>query len=103
MWLYDDFVGNGLAAQYANAINNAVSSTGFTLSGPSNVFLNQGSTAQASDHDHAAKWLYGQGQSHCVQLAERRSGQFSGHGMTNADSMLKASAGRKNRLHSRSP
>ena len=47
MWLYDDFVGNGLAAQYASAINNAVSSTGFTLSGPSNVFLNQNSSAIA--------------------------------------------------------
>jgi len=48
MWLYDDFVGTGLAAQYASAINDAVSSTGFTLSGPSNVFLNQSSTANAS-------------------------------------------------------
>jgi hypothetical protein len=48
MWLYDDFVGTGLAAQYASAINNAVSSTGFTLSGPSNVFLNQSSTSNAS-------------------------------------------------------
>jgi hypothetical protein len=47
MWLYDDFVGNGLAAQYASVINNAVSSSGFTLSGPSNVFLNQNSTAGA--------------------------------------------------------
>jgi hypothetical protein len=47
MWLYDDFVGNGLAAQYASAINNAVASSGFTLSGPSNVFLNQNSTANA--------------------------------------------------------
>lgn len=47
MWLYDDFVGNGLAAQYASAINNAVSSSGFTLSGPTNVFLNQSSTARA--------------------------------------------------------
>jgi hypothetical protein len=47
MWLYDDFVGNGLAAQYASAINTAVSSNGFTLSGPSNVFLNEGSTATA--------------------------------------------------------
>jgi hypothetical protein len=47
MWLYDDFVGNGLAAQYASAINNAVSSSGFTLSGPTNVFLNQSSTASA--------------------------------------------------------
>ncbi len=46
MWLYDDFVGNGLAAQYASAINDAVSSS-FTLSGPGNVFLNQSSTANA--------------------------------------------------------
>lgn len=48
MWLYDDFVGNGLAAQYASAINTAVSSSGFTLSGPTNVFLNQSSTANAA-------------------------------------------------------
>ncbi len=47
MWLYDDFVGNGLAAQYASAINSAVASSGFTLWGPSGVFLNQGSTANA--------------------------------------------------------
>jgi hypothetical protein len=48
MWLYDDFVGNGLAAQYASAINTAVGSSGFTLSGPTNVFLNQSSSANAS-------------------------------------------------------
>jgi hypothetical protein len=48
MWLYDDFVGNGLAAQYAAAINNAIATSGFTLSGPSNVFLNQNSTASAT-------------------------------------------------------
>jgi len=48
MWLYDDFVGNGLAAQYANAINTAVGGSGFTLSGPSSVFLNQSSTAKAN-------------------------------------------------------
>jgi hypothetical protein len=48
MWLYDDFVGNGLAAQYAAAINNAVASTGFTLSGPSSVYLNQNSTTNAT-------------------------------------------------------
>jgi hypothetical protein len=47
MWLYDDFVGNGLAAQYANAINTAVGGTGFTLSAPGSVFLNQNSTAAA--------------------------------------------------------
>jgi len=41
MWLYDDFVGNGLAAQYASAINTAVATSGFTLSGPSSLFLNQ--------------------------------------------------------------
>jgi hypothetical protein len=48
MWLYDDFVGTGAAAQYAAAINNAVSSSGFTLAGPTSVFLNQSSTANAS-------------------------------------------------------
>ncbi len=48
MWLYDDFVGTGLAAQYASAINTAVTSTGFTLSGPTNVFLNQNATANAA-------------------------------------------------------
>jgi hypothetical protein len=47
MWLYDDFVGTGLAAQYANAINTAVGGSGFTLSGPSTIFLNQSSTAAA--------------------------------------------------------
>ena len=48
MWLYDDFVGNGLAAQYAAAINAAVGSEGsFTISGPSNVSITQGSTAHA--------------------------------------------------------
>ncbi|HEV2468379.1 MAG TPA: hypothetical protein VGS78_04235 [Candidatus Sulfotelmatobacter sp.] len=48
MWLYDDFVGTGEAAQYASAINNAVASTGFTLSGPTNVFLNQNATGNAT-------------------------------------------------------
>ncbi|HLZ41876.1 MAG TPA: hypothetical protein VKQ11_12990 [Candidatus Sulfotelmatobacter sp.] len=48
MWLYDDFVGTGLAAQYASAINTAVGGSGFTLSGPSNVFLNQNSSANAA-------------------------------------------------------
>ncbi len=48
MWLYDDFVGTGLAAQYAEAIDTAVAGNGFTLSGPSNLFLNQNSTANAS-------------------------------------------------------
>ena len=41
LWLYDDIVGTGLAAQYAAAINNAVSSEGFTLSNSGNLFLNQ--------------------------------------------------------------
>jgi len=47
LWLYDDIVGTGLAAQYANAINTAVGGSGFTLSGPSSVFLNQTSTTNA--------------------------------------------------------
>jgi hypothetical protein len=41
LWLYDDIVGKGLAAQYAAAINTAVGESGFTLSGPSSLFLNQ--------------------------------------------------------------
>jgi len=48
MWLYDDFVGNGLAAKYANAMDDAVGIGGFTLSAPENVFLNEGSTAKAA-------------------------------------------------------
>ncbi len=47
MWLYDDFVGTGLAAEYASAINNAVAGSGFTLSGPATVFLNQNASANA--------------------------------------------------------
>ena len=47
MWLYDDFVGTGEAAQYASAINTAVGAPGFTLSGPTNVFVNQNATANA--------------------------------------------------------
>jgi hypothetical protein len=47
MWIYDDFVGNGLAAQYANAINTAVGAGGFTLSGPSSMFVNQHGAAGA--------------------------------------------------------
>ena len=48
MWLYDDFVGTGLAAQYASAINTAVGGPGFTLAGPASVFLNQNSSADAA-------------------------------------------------------
>jgi hypothetical protein len=48
MWLYDDFVGTGEAAQYATAINTAVGGSGFTLSGPKSVFLNQNSTANGT-------------------------------------------------------
>ena len=47
MWLYDDFVGTGLAAQYAAAINNGVASSGFTLAGPSQLFLNQSAVGNA--------------------------------------------------------
>lgn len=48
LWLYDDIVGTGLAAQYAAAINAAVEPKEFTLAGPSEIFLNQSSTATAS-------------------------------------------------------
>jgi hypothetical protein len=45
LWLYDDIVGTGLAAQYASAINIGVGQPGFTLSGPSRLFVNQSGTA----------------------------------------------------------
>jgi hypothetical protein len=45
LWLYDDIVGTGLAAQYAAAINAAVSRSGFLLSGTTSIFLNQGASA----------------------------------------------------------
>jgi hypothetical protein len=48
LWLYDDIVGTGKAAQYAAAINNAVGGQGFTLSGPAAVYLNENSTAPAN-------------------------------------------------------
>jgi hypothetical protein len=48
MWLYDDFVGNGLAAKYASAMDDALGIGGFTLSGPEDVFLNESSTAKAA-------------------------------------------------------
>ena len=46
MWIYDDFVGTGLAAKYAKAIDDAVGIGGFTVSGPSSVYLNQNGTAK---------------------------------------------------------
>jgi len=48
MWLYDDFVGNGLAAKYARAIDDGVGIGGFSLSAPQTVFLNQNSTSNAA-------------------------------------------------------
>src|SRR5271157_4319904 len=48
MWLYDDFVGTGLAAKYARAIDDAVGIGGFTLSGPQTVFLNENASAKAA-------------------------------------------------------
>jgi hypothetical protein len=48
LWLYDDIVGTGKAAQYASAINNAIGGLEFTLSGPQKIFLNQNSTTFAN-------------------------------------------------------
>jgi hypothetical protein len=46
LWLYDDIASNPtLLDQYAAAINAAVSGTGFTLSGPSSVYLDQDAAA----------------------------------------------------------
>lgn len=48
MWIYDDFVGNGMAAKYAQAIEVGAGYSGFALSGPATVFLNEKSTAKAA-------------------------------------------------------
>ena len=48
MWLYDDFVGTGLAAKYARAMDNAVGIGGFTLSGPPTAYLNENSSAKVT-------------------------------------------------------
>jgi hypothetical protein len=46
LWLYDDIASNPtLLDQYAAAINAAVSGTGFTLSGPASIYVDQGATA----------------------------------------------------------
>jgi hypothetical protein len=46
LWLYDDIASNPtLLDQYAAAINAAVSGTGFTLSGPSSVYVDQDAAA----------------------------------------------------------
>lgn len=47
LWLYDDIAGTGKAAQYASAINTAVGGSGFTLTGPKSVAVNQGGSAPA--------------------------------------------------------
>ncbi len=44
MWLYDDFVGTGKAAQYAAAINNAVGGTTSTIYNQSSGIVTDGST-----------------------------------------------------------
>lgn len=44
LWLYDDFVGNGLAAQYAAAINNAVGGTPSGIYNQSSGIVRDGTT-----------------------------------------------------------
>jgi hypothetical protein len=48
MWLYDDFVGNGLAAKYAQAIEVGVGYVGFALSGSPTVYLNENASAKTT-------------------------------------------------------
>jgi hypothetical protein len=48
LWLYDDIVGTGLAAKYAQAFNVGIGYSGFALSAPTTVFLNQDATAKAA-------------------------------------------------------
>jgi hypothetical protein len=94
MWLYDDFVGNGLAAQYASAINNAVSATSFTISGPSPVFLNQSSTARAALTITPLNGFHGRVDLTLSALPKGVQGMIQGTG-TNRKLLLQASPSAK--------
>ena len=48
LWIYDDIVGTGLAAKYAQAFKVGTGYSGFALSAPTSVFLNQDATAKAA-------------------------------------------------------
>ena len=85
MWLYDDFVGTGLAAQYANAINTAVGASGFTLSGPSSLYLNQSGKAGAIINIDPANGFNGQVTLSLSQLPKGVKGGF--RGLTNQRQM----------------
>ena len=80
MWLYDDFVGNGLAAQYAAAINAAVGAGSFTLTGHSNLFLNQSGTAGDFITITRQNGFNGQVRLSLSQLPDGVKGAFHGTG-----------------------
>jgi len=80
MWIYDDFVGNGLAKQYATAINTAVGASGFTLSGPSSLFLNQKGRTGAIITITPANGFNGQVTLSLSQLPKGVEGGFKGQG-----------------------
>ncbi len=82
MWIYDDFVGTGLAAQYANAINTAVGSGGFTLTGPSGLFLNQSGKTGALITITPLNGFNGQVTLSLSQLPKGVKGGFKGQGDT---------------------
>jgi hypothetical protein len=94
MWLYDDFVGNGLAAQYASAINNAVGSSGFTLSGPGNLFLNQSSTADATITITDSNGFNGKVTLHVSGLPKGVVATVSGNGNTRTVAFTASSSAR---------
>jgi hypothetical protein len=80
MWIYDDFVGNGLAKQYATAINTAVGASGFTLSGPSALFLNQSGKTGAIITITPQNGFNGQVTLSLSQLPKGVKGGFKGQG-----------------------
>jgi hypothetical protein len=82
MWIYDDFVGTGLAAQYAAAINTAVGASGFTLTGPSGLFLNQSGTTGATITITPQNGFNGQVTLSLSQLPKGVKGGFRGEGNT---------------------
>ncbi|HTA25984.1 MAG TPA: hypothetical protein VK763_20805 [Terriglobales bacterium] len=82
MWIYDDFVGTGLAAQYAAAINTAVGASGFTLTGPSGLFLNQSGKTGALITITPQNGFNGQVTLSLSQLPKGVKGGFKGQGDT---------------------
>ncbi len=80
MWIYDDFVGNGEAAEYASAINTAVGASGFMISGPSTLYLDQSGKTGGVITINPVNGFNGQVTLSLSQLPKGVEGEFKGQG-----------------------